>query len=292
MGWDQFSALLRSKTVLGDEDDTEVQKSTIAGTTIAGSYYDTFEGGTDPAANTLPTGSNAFVEVSGNNGTPTHNVTAFPNVAASKTKHLLYADAAAPGSALGDIIIYDLLGFYPDFNLATAGTTATGTGVGVADITRYGTGKRVYMGILAQVSFTGTPPSVTVNYTNSSLASKSTSALTLTSTCVRGRYATTAMRVPLAAGDTGVSAVRSVTHAGGAAPTGKYAIFLYRVLGVIKIATANSSAEKSWSDPKGAFLFPRILDNAAINYAWRAANGISNPGFTATLYTADGVNPA
>ena len=69
--------------------------------------------------------------------------------------------------------------------------------------------------------------------------------------------------------------------AGGVGASGKIAIFLMRKLGQIKIATAQVTAEKSFSDPKGAFLFPRIKDNAAIGMAWRSASTPTTPPSTA-----------
>ena len=109
MGWDQFNGILKAKTVLGDEDDYELRKAMVtAGALVAGAYYDTFEGAGLPAANTLPTGSNAFVAVSGNNGAPTHNLITAPNPASGKTRHFLYAEIASDvASGIGDLILYD-----------------------------------------------------------------------------------------------------------------------------------------------------------------------------------------
>jgi hypothetical protein len=296
MGFDQFNALLKAKTQLGDEDDVDWQKTpATAGALVAGGYYDLFEGSGDPAAGAYPTGSNAFKLATGNNGSPqiggvsTPGFISFANVGATKTKHLLWAEAVTDQSnGQGDVILLDVLGAYCDLNLATAGAIATGTGVGVADITRYSTGKRVFMYLVSQVTFTGTPPTVTIAYTDENLASQSTSALTLITGCVKGRVATAAFRVPLAAGNRGVVAVRSVTHAGGAAPTGKYAIVLARKLGSIKIDSGLTRAEKSFSDPRGSFLFPRVLDNAALNLIYRPSSTPTTPTLFGNYAFADG----
>lgn len=299
MGFDQFNSLLNAKTVLGQEDDIDWQKSPqTAGALVAGGYYDFYEGAGEPAANTYPAGSNAFKLATGNNNNPlvggvAANLITAPNVLAAQSRHLIYAEAVGDVAAsTGTIIFFDFLGVYSDFNLATAGSIATGTPVSTADITRYtGATSRTFMYLVSTVAFTGTPPTVVVNYTDGALTSQSTAAQTLITTCPRGRIASAVgFRVPLVT-SSGVVAVRSVTHAGGAAPTGKYAVVIGRLLGRVRIDQAQTLAQKSFSDPRASFLFPRLVDNWALGMIYAPNAAPTTPRMSGTIWTAYGTNP-
>lgn len=294
MGFDQYNTLLKAKTVLGDEDDYEFRKAMVtAGALVAGAYYDTFEGAGIPAANTFPTGSNAFVACSGNNGAPTHNLIAAPNPASGKTRHLLYCELDTDvANGTGTLIFYDCEGFYPDFNLNANTTYNTGDAAATNRLTRYSGSSRVQLGIVMQVVGAGTLPTVTINYGDQSGNAGATAAQTLIAAAARGRYGINSWKVPLAAGDTGVRSVVSVVTAGGVGASGKIALLLMRKLGQVKVSTALVTAEKSFADPKNAFLFPRVKDNAAIGMAWRSSSTPTTPTLDGTLWWADGANPS
>lgn len=298
MGFDSFRDLMRAQTVLGDSKQFAFQKTQVtAGALVASAYYDFYESGTEPAANTLPTGSNAFKVASGNNGAPTLggvsvNGFNFVNPSAGKTRHLLYTEGYGDvASSIGTLYFYDVLGAYCDFNQATAGNIATGTGAGAADITRYTDGKDCKLLLVGQVLFTGTAANIVVNYTNGALASKSTPSVTPISGCVRGRYLTNAWSIPLAAGDDSVVAVRSVDHSGGAAPVGKYAIFIAKLLGTLTIDTAQLRSEKSFSNPNGAFLFPQLQSNCFLGMSLQSGNTPTTPTWRGNFTWCDGANP-
>jgi len=293
MGWDQYNQLLKAKTVLGDEDDYEMRKTqATAGALAAGAIYDHFQGASIPAANVLPTGSNAFVAVSGNNGAPTHNIITAPNPASGKTRHLLYGEFDTDvTNGVGTLILYDLEGFYPDFNLNANTTYATGDAAATNRLTRHSGSKRVQLAIVMQVVGAGTLPTVTINYGDQDGNAGATAAQTLIAGAVQGRYGINSWKVPLAAGDTGVRSVVSVVTAGGVGASGKIAIYMMRLLGRIKISTAQTLSEKSFADPRNAFLFPRLKDNFALCSAWRSGSTPTTPTVDGTLYWADGANP-
>jgi len=300
MGFDSSRDLLRAQTVLDDSRQFQFQKTkaTAAGAYVATAYYDFYEGGVEPTANTLPLASNAWKLASGNNGSPQFggvgvNGFNFVNPTTGKTRHLLWAEAYGDlANSTGTLLFYDLLGGYCDFNQATAGAIATGTGVGVPDITRYTDGKDVKMLLVSQVTFTGTAATIAVDYTNGALASKTAPTVTPINAVERGRHLTNAWSIPLAAGDDSVVAVRGVTHAGGAAPTGKYAIFLAKLLGSLTIETAQRRSEKSFSKLDGCFLFPKIQSNAFLNMTWQATGAATAATmFRGSFVWCDGANP-
>lgn len=290
MGFSSFDKIVSALTVLGDTGDIEWSKTTAQTSALAaGSYHDLFLGGDEPAAVTLPTGSNAFVEVSGNNGSPTHNGIVLANPAASKTRHALYLEALANTSnGQGDLYVEDLLGFYADFNLATGGTQSTAD-VAQNRTSRYSKGCFCYL--VTQVAFTGTPPSVVVNATDQNGSAVASPSLSLTGGSALGRVPTAVWRVPFP-GVSNIRNVRSLAFTGGAAPTGKVAVMLARKLATAKMGAAFATERLSLADPRGALLLPRLVDNVFLNLVYRPASTPTTPRLTASLSYVDGQNPS
>jgi len=298
MGFSGMDHLLRAQTVLGDLEKWDFEKTPVtAGALAASAYYDFYEAGPLPAANAFPVGSKAFKAVRANSGTPQAggvniNANAFTVPSNSKTRHLTYLEhnGGNVASTTGDLILLDLVGFYCDFDLAAgAGTYATGTGVGVADVTRYTTGKNLFMYLVAQVVFTGTAPSFQINYTTGGLASVSTAALALINTCVKGRVCTTTyFKVPFGSNDPTVVAVRSVTLAGGAAPTGKVAIMIAKEIGRVTNGTAQLSTSKSFVNPAGEFSAPGWDSDSVPAYVWKTTGAPTTPSIAGQFQTTAG----
>lgn len=288
MGFLNYSSFMEEVTINGTMEDRDFQKTqNTAGALVASAYYDHFEGGTEPAANTFPTGSNAFVPVS---NITAHNVVEFTDAPAGKSKHLIYADVVSDvANGIGSLIIYDLLGFNCDFNL-NANTTYN-TGDAGTKITRYTTGKNVALGIVMQVVGAGTLPTVTINYTSSNGAGRTTGALTLIAAAARGRYGINSWRVPLQTGDYNALSIQSVVTAGGVGASGKIAVMFMRKLGQIDIPTAQNYASRSFINPQGAPIWPKIENGAAINFAIRASSTPTTPTWRGSLYAADGTDP-
>lgn len=192
-------------------------------------------------------------------------------------------------STTGDLYLLDLIGFYCDFDLSTGGTQTTGTGTGVADVTRFTDGKNLFMYLVAQVVFTGTAPTAQLNYTTGGLASVSTAALTLTNASVRGRVATTTyFKIPFGSNDPTVVALRSITFAGGAAPTGKIAVMIAKELGRLTTDTAMQSSQKSFVNPQQEFSAPAWDQDSVPAYVWRAKDTPTTPNIAGRFHTTKG----
>lgn len=288
MGFLNYSSFMEEVTINNTMEDRDFQKTQQgAGALVASAYYDHFEGASEPAANTFPTGSNAFVPVS---NVTAHNVLKFTDAPAGKSKHLIYADCVGDvAGSSGTFIIYDLLGFNCDFNL-NANTTYNTGDVGTK-ITRYTTGKNVALGIVMQVTGAGTLPTVTINYTSSNGAGRTTGALTLIAGAVRGRYGINSWRIPLQSGDYNALSIQSVVTAGGVGASGKIAVMFMRKLGYVIMPTAQNLYSQSFINPQNAPIWPKIENGAAINFAIRPASAPTTPTWRGSLYAADGTDP-
>ncbi len=286
MGFSGMDHLLRAQTVLDDLELWDMEKTPItAGALTSLAYYDFYEATGLPGGNTFPLGSNAFKAVRANSGTPQAggvniNALGFTVPSGSKTRHLTYwqNNGGSIANCQGDTYLLDLVGFYCDFDLAAGGTIATGTGVGVADVTRWTTGKNLFMYIVVQVVLAGTAPTIQINYTTGGLASVSTAALTITSASVRGRVPTTNIfKVPFGSNDPTVVAVRSITLAGGAAPTGKVAIMIAKEMGKLTQANSLIAATKSFVDPSQEFSAPTWDNDSVPHLVYRPTSTPSSP---------------
>ena len=294
MGFTGLDQIVRAQTVLDDAEDWDFEKTPVtAGALVAGSAYDFYEAPNLPFGNLFPIGSTAFKAVRNNNGVPQaggvgiNAINMLPPTG-GKTRHLTYLehDGGNVAGAVGDIFLFDLLGFYCDFNLAGAGTQLTGTGVGVADVTRYTNGVNVLMYVVTQVVLAGASPTLTIAFTDGTLSSVNTAAMPLTPAAVRGQIPTTGVfKIPT---PKGVVAVRSVTFSAGPPATGKLAIMLVRQLGKISHTTAQQSKSKSFLDPAGEFRVPKWDSDAVPAFAFRARAVSTSPIFGGQFQTTKG----
>ncbi len=297
MGFSGMDHLLRAQTVLDDLELWDMEKTPItAGALTSLAYYDFYEAGTVPATNTFPVGSNAFKAVRANSGVPQAggvniNALAFTTPSGSKTRHLTYMqnNGGSIANCHGDTFLLDLVGFYCDFDHAVGGTIATGTGVGVADVTRHTDGKNLFMYIVVQVTLGGTAGTIQVNYTTGGLASVSTAAIALTSASVRGRIGTGAVfKLPFGSNDPTVVAVRSVTFAGGAAPTGKIAVMIAKEMGKLTQQASLIATSKSFVDPSQEFSAPKWDNDAVPCLVYRPSSTPSSPSIGYRFHTTKG----
>ncbi len=291
MGFTSFDALARALTVNGDGGDVEWSKTTAQTSALtASSYHDLLLGGDEPAAVTLPTGSRAFVAVSGGNGTPTHNGLILANPDANKTRHALVLEGlVATANGQGDLYLLDVLGFYPDFDLATGGTLTTGD-TSENRTARYSKGVFAYL--VTQTALAGTLPTVVATATKQDGSSVVTPSLSLIASSAVGRVPTTNFfRLPFP-GTSNLLNLRQLAFTGGAGPSGKVAVILARKLASLKLGTAQVSEARGLADPRGSVLLPRIVDNAFLSLVYRPASTPTAPRISATLYYADGQNPS
>jgi hypothetical protein len=154
------------------------------------------------------------------------------NVANAGSGRLSILGARINPSAIGGIfmIIIDALNISGGLNATV--TTAQTTNLPTAALTRYTSGEGVHAGIVIHTALGGTATTATISYTNQAGTSGQTSP-----SFVFGGSGNQGigqiLRIPLAAGDTGVQSVESITLAATTGAAGNFGIILYKPLAMM-----------------------------------------------------------
>ena len=165
------------------------------------------------------------------------------------TKHFLSAGASvvAAAGAPWYLMAIDMVGFVPltTTNVSTTGTktvTMTAIGSSAAKVDRYANGAGLRMFVAADTAMGANAPTCIINYKNTAGAAKATTTFTSTASATIGSILNTGAAankynpfIPLAAGDTGVSDIESLTWAGTAHASGTVIIGLCKPLWTIPI---------------------------------------------------------
>lgn len=181
----------------------------------------------------------------------------------------------ATGNVGGRIVLYDRL-------LAISGLSGTVTtaqninGGSPATLSRHyqdpnglaDDGTELLVEIYTTIGVTGT--TITADYTNSSGGSATTQAAAIGATGFR--EAQRCIRLPLAAGDTGVRDVTSVTLAASTGTAGNFGLVVARRL--LEIEIGAGGVPELWSGVDGSFI--EILSGACL--AWTYQTGVANAG--------------
>lgn len=175
-------------------------------------------------------------------------------------RQLWLLSANAMISAGGKIVAYDRL-------LTKSGLDATVTsaqninGGSNATITRYtnGVGNEIWLEIYTQIGVTAT--TITVSYVNQAGATKTSTARVFGGT--NAREAQRFLRVPLAAGDTGVQAVISVTVLVTTGTAGNFGIIIAHPLVSIPCGLSYTAIQSSYLDGS----MPEILTDCCLALA-------------------------
>ena len=165
------------------------------------------------------------------------------------TKHFTAGGACcvAAAGAPWYVMAIDLVGFVPlsGANVSTTGTktvtmTAIGSGAGKGD--RYPAGQGLRLFVAADTALGANAPTCTVNYKDTAGNSAVTTSFTSTASLGVGQLLNTGAAankynpfIPLAAGDTGVSDIESLTWAGTAHASGTVIIGLCKPLWMIPV---------------------------------------------------------
>jgi hypothetical protein len=171
---------------------------------------------------------------------------------------------AALSSVQGTWLLYDRL-------LHNGGLDGTSTGaqdVG-GSLTRNtgGVGNQIWVEIYGVIGTTAR--TITASYTNQAgTASQTTPAVAIGGTGLReaGRM----IQMPLAAGDTGVQSVETVTIAGGSTGTaGAFGVTLLRPLALVPAPTPGLATPRNWIE---AWAIPEVVDGACLALAMLASD--------------------
>ena len=129
------------------------------------------------------------------------------------------------------VVVVDLLNI--SGGLSGTVTTEQTTNLPTAALTRHTTGAGVMAGIVIHAALGATATTCTVNYTNQNGDSATTTATPIGSSTANavGRL----LPLPLAAGDTGVQAVSSVTLAATTGTAGNFGVCLFRPLAIMSV---------------------------------------------------------
>jgi hypothetical protein len=129
------------------------------------------------------------------------------------------------------VVVVDLLNI--SGGLTGNSTSAQTTNLPTAALTRYTSGEGVMAGIVIHTSLGSTATTCTVNYTNQNGDSATTTATPIGSSTANavGRL----LPLPLAAGDTGVQAISSVTLTATTGTAGNFGVCLFRPLAIMSV---------------------------------------------------------
>lgn len=281
MGFNSFDDLIQ-KTTGGNIIRTDFNKITGAVAYAAGRWYDFSMLNGFPIANAWAgTALNwRGCDESTGNGTQIFGLPHGGNVAAL-TKHLLNMSAisAVATAVPGQLMLVDMQGYYPgiNMNLATA-QTLTGT-----PTLRYTNGVGVRAFLVPTVATGATAHNLSMSYTNQ--AGTSGRALPVTVACTASAtpghitHSGTAANnygpfLPMAAGDTGIQSVQSVTLS-AASLAGTAALVLAKPLVSIPLAVAGLASERDLINQLPSL--PQIKDGACLTWLYfaGAATGAS-----------------
>ncbi len=142
-------------------------------------------------------------------------------------------------------------------------TTAQTTNLPTAALTRYTTAKNVQAALEIYSTIGTTQTTVSVSYTNDAGTSGRTSPDMLFGG-TGFREASRLIPIPLAAGDTGIKSVESVTVLASTGTAGSFGVTLYRIINVIPYAQVERLLLASPLHHAGGFGLEEVLDDACI----------------------------
>ena len=152
---------------------------------------------------------------------------------------LLGARLTASNKAGICVILVDILNVSGGLNATL--TTAQTTNLPTAALTRYTSGVGVMAGIIVYTQLGTTATTYTVSYTNQA----GTSGRTSTASTIGGtsfREVNLLLPIPLAAGDTGIRSIESVTLAGTTGTIGNFGVCLFKPLAMLSMESFTSVA--------------------------------------------------
>lgn len=274
MGFTSQDDLINQITTNGKGDNVIYQKTTsVAG--VAGSWTDL---GVFPGTVPLSTYGGTNMQFTATDDTWSEGVIYHGGDVSTATKHFtsVGATVVAAAGAPWFLQCVDQIGYVKVGTLTVGTQTITMTAIGnsVAKVDRYpnGEGLRLYMSNGATSAMGANAPTVVINYLNTSGASKSTTSFTSTASAVAGYVLNSgagvtnkyAPFIPLAANDTGVSDIVSITWGGTAHASGTPIIHLVKPLWTLPIPASGLYSVMDFLNTLPSL--PRIRDGACLRF--------------------------
>lgn len=207
------------------------------------------------------------------------------------TKHLLNAMAVTPGVVPGVLMLIDMQGYYPGISLNSAtAQTLTGT-----PTLRYANGAGVKAYFVVTTASGATAHNIAMSYTDQSGNAGNTLPVTVscTASAITSHitHSGTAANnygpfLPLAAGDSGIRSVQTVTIS-AASGSGAGALVLARPLLTLPLTTTGLAVERDLVNQIPSL--PQIQDDACLTWLYFAGGTTAaNTNFYGTLEAAWG----
>lgn len=239
-----------------------------ASTEGAGYYHSLWRGAGQPAAANQPT--------SGAGDAPTNaTLGAMPLTNAGGSNTLYLARASLSSGTIGHFLLYDRL-------VQTSGLSGTVTSaqdINSTALTRYTTGEGCQLWIEWYTATGSSQVNITVSYTNQAgTAGQSTTVAFYASPTAGQMY-----QIPLAAGDTGLRSVQSITLSATTGTAGNFGITIAKPLVDFPITAANAAIVQDAI----AVGMPTIQDDAALALMVLCSASTQNP-IAGTLHFIEG----
>ena len=152
------------------------------------------------------------------------------------TSELLLLSGQLDSSGTSTLIVADLLNI--SGGLSAIVTTEQTTNLPTAPLTRYTDGEGVFAGLIIWANTGISVATVSINYTNQNGVSEQISRLSSfpSSTLTNDRNPGRIYLIPLAPGDTGVRAVKSVTLSASTGTAGNFGVILFKPLAMMAVS--------------------------------------------------------
>lgn len=191
----------------------------------------------------------------------------FIDPTAPDRSYLSYGECLPQSATLGELIIYDLLAYYPglDFNTGAAQVL---TGAASVLPSRVANGKGAMFMLDVTTALGAGAATAVITYTNrSAVGGQTTPALTIVVSSPQGRIPHASYIIPLAAGDDGVQSAQGFDLSGAGMGAGVGALSIIKPLASIPIpanfSTTSGIGQRSWFvDP---LEIDEILTEAALS---------------------------
>jgi hypothetical protein len=252
--------------------------ATLPATVVALANYHLFQLFNNPAPGTYPGAAlTAAIVTGGTTPSLLSGTINFLDPTAPDRSYFLYGECLPQSATLGELIIFDLLAYYPGINMATAAPQAL---LGAASVlpARLASGRGVHLMIDTTVALGAGAATVVITYTNRlGVAGRVTPAFAMVPSSPIGRVPHSRYIAPLQAGDDGVQSAQtfdlSASMAGGTA-----ALTLIKPLVSIPVpanfSTTSGIGQRSWFvDPLD---ITEILTGAALSAVFIPSAAVAN----------------
>lgn len=248
---------------------------TVPTNTVANTYTTLWDSDGIPAAGGYSGATYTAAQVTGS----TTGALRFTNATAPRNLFALGGTGFTPtASGNGTLLVLDRLLYYPGINHATTGATAMTNGVALS---RYTTGAGVMAFLEVTTGLNATAHTVQLTYTDSAGNSgNTTTAITPIASSAARRIPYAGLFFPLAAGDTGVRSVQTVTVTGAGA-TGTSALILAKPL--FEIPLPSVSVAEKLDLLKDEIDLPEINDDAALMFIVVSQAAATTPSYCGRL---------